>query len=541
MRKVLILAVNAKYTHTSLAAWLLAGAVADQKLRDIEVDVLETHIGLGEEEIAERVVAARPDVVGASTYIWNSGMMPGLLTRLRELLPGVVVILGGPEATHNPQRLIDCADYILRGEGEETFPALLALLAAGGEVSNLSGLCFKRGGRMVANPLPEPPARLIDPYSQAFMKALDGRIAYIETSRGCPFSCAFCLSGSGGVRFFPLETAKAQLLALSKSGARTVKLVDRTFNCDRARSFELFEQVIRLDCDVCFHFEVAPDLFDAATLELLATAPPGRIQMEAGLQSFFPPALAAASRTTDLTAAAENIKTILACGNIHLHLDLIAGLPYETLSDFMDSFDAAFALKAHTLQLGFLKLLPGSELRAGGWEICAEKNPPYRITSSRWLSAGDLEILTFTERALRQTYNKGRFLGTLAYLLTASGLRPFSLFETLGRETQGHHVRLEDYAGQLYSVAVHLPGVQPEELKSAMIRDYMAMVKGVNMPGFLKIEGKNSREMTARANKRLGRAVRRGEVAILPGGKGIFVDSEHRDPVTGLYRLDEIE
>jgi hypothetical protein len=327
---------------------------------------------------------------------------------------------------------------------------------------------------------------------------------------------------------------------LSESSAKTIKLVDRTFNCNTKRAYDLFEYVLGLNAECCFHFEVAADLFDERTLSLLAGALPGRIQLEAGLQSFFEPALKASLRQTDMAKAERNIRILLQSGNIHIHIDLIAGLPYETLTDFQNSFDRAYALGAHTLQLGFLKMLYGSTIRKQFKSIECAKDPPYEIIRSPWLSEDDLKILKQTENALQHTYNKGRFLSTLQYVLSVSGLRPFSLYHVLGETAPNHALPLEDYAGQIYGCFTSLNEVESDKLKDHMICDWLSMVKGNNMPPFLKIKDKRQKQVVAMAEKQLGRRISRNEAAVLNSGMGVFTDSESRDPVTNLYQLHHL-
>ncbi|MDR0324484.1 MAG: B12-binding domain-containing radical SAM protein [Oscillospiraceae bacterium] len=527
MLKLVLLALNSKYVHSSLSVWVLSGGVSRYARLPHEVTVIEATIHQHDGEIAGQVAAHTPDVVGISTYIWNAGKLPGLLQALRERLPGAVIVLGGPEASHNAETWLGHgADYVLRGEGEQSLPALLDALAEG----------------KPAPPEQAPTGGPVNPCSEACIRSLKGRIAYLETSRGCPFQCAFCLSGGSGVRFFPLDTAKEQIALLSRSGARTVKLVDRTFNCDAGRAYELFAYIIALDTDCRFHFEVAADLFDERTLALLQTAPPGRIQLEAGLQSYCEPALKAVSRRMDIQKAESNIRTLLQGKNIHIHIDLIAGLPYETLPGFQNGFDRAFELGAHTLQLGFLKLLHGSSLRKRAEELGIRytEEPPYEIVDSPWLSAEELKVLKQTENALRHTYNKSRFLSTLQYALSVSGLRPFVLFRTLGEAAPNHGTALDEYAGQLYGCLAKLPGVDGDALRECMICDWLGMVKGKNMPSFLKGAGPLRKQAEALAKKQLGRGAGRGETAVLPSGRAVFVDSSSRDPVTGLYKLHNI-
>ncbi|MDR2183017.1 MAG: B12-binding domain-containing radical SAM protein [Clostridiales bacterium] len=521
MKKITILAINARHIHSSLAVWLLAQGVAQFARRKHDVRVVEANINQSDDEIADAAAARSPDVIGISAYIWNAAKLPNIMKILRRRLPGAVIVLGGPEASHNADFwLKKGADFVLSGEGERKFAALLDELAG-------------------CKPLNDAPAAdFVDPFTEDCIAALKGKIAYIESSRGCPFSCAFCLSGGDAVRFFPLDAVKKQLDKLAAADVRIIKFVDRTFNANAARAYELIEYIISLDTPNSFHFEAAADLFDAPTLELLATAPPGKIQLEAGLQSFFAPALAAVARQSDLAKAVENLRKLILTGNIHIHVDLIAGLPHETLADFMDSFDAAYSLGAHTLQLGFLKMLHGSAMRENEKSIIFAQQPPYEIISSPWMGAADLDILRLTENALQNTYNKGRFLRTLQYVLPASGLRPFALYRALGQAAPKNRMPLEIYAEKIYGFCVKLPGVAPDLLLGHMICDWMGMVKGVNMPIFMKIGGRQQLDMVKRAaEETFGRKIRRNEAAILPSGKGVFVDSESRDPVTGLYKL----
>jgi len=347
------------------------------------------------------------------------------------------------------------------------------------------------------------------------------------------------LSAGSGVRYFPPDTVKEQILKLSQSGTHTIKFVDRTFNCNANRSCELFEYILGLNTDCRFHFEVAADLFDEHSLSLLASAPPGLFQLEIGLQSFHEPTLKASCRQMDVEKAEQNIKRLLQMQNIHIHVDLIAGLPFETLDDFKKSFNRAYSLDAHTLQLGFLKLLHGSELRkqAETLGIQYSAKPPYEIKCSPWLSKEDINTLKQTENALQHTYNKSRFLSTLNYVLAASKSSPFLFMNALGAAAPNHGTQLEDYIKLIYGFCAVLPGVNSDELRDCLICDWICMVKGKNTPAFLKNQDNRLKAIEKEAEKQLGRMPSRGEAAILNSGKGVFVDSSDRDPVTGLYKI----
>jgi len=534
MSKVVLLAVNAKYVHSSLAVWALAAGISEYSDFPHDVKIVEATINQTNEEIIEIISSYSPEVVCISAYIWNAKKLPDIIIALREQLPKAKLILGGPEASFNVNYWIaQGGDEVIVGEGERKLPAMLDKLCSGEK-------SFAKANQPENIPLSyQPEISPIDPYTDEYFKAIKGKLAYIETSRGCPFSCAFCLSAGDKVRFFPMEIIKQQILKLSKSEARTIKFVDRTFNCNKERAYQLFEYILGLDTHCCFHFEVAADLFDERTITLLKLAPPGRIQLEAGLQSFFEPALEASARKTSLYLAEKNIREIMCGGNIHLHVDLIAGLPYETLAEFENSFDRAYALKAHTLQLGFLKLLHGSELRrqADALGIIYSKEAPYEIEYSPWLSLEDINTLKQTENALQHTANKSRFLKVIEYVLTVSNLKPFNFFRIIGVAAPNHGEDLSKYATELFDICLKLPNVEHSKLRDSILFDWLGMVKGKNMPSRLKLADNSKSQITELAEKNLGRKIRRDEAAILSTGQGIYVDSENRNLVTGLYKV----
>lgn len=536
LNNVVLLAINAKYVHSSLSVWVIAGGISRYAQLPHNINIVEATINQPVLEIVEAVAEFMPEIIGVSTYIWNAGKLPGLLSLLRTRLPDAVFVLGGPEASNNVDFwLKNGADHVLCGEGEYTFPEFLNTRIPGD---------FKNSDTKVSacieseqlSPVYENP---VDPYTGEYLNTLSGRLVYIEASRGCPYMCSFCLSAGSGVRFFPLDAVKNQIYTLSRSGIKTLKFVDRTFNCNAERAFELFKYVIGLDTNCCFHFEAAADLFDDLMLSLLKTAPPGRIQFEIGLQSFFEPALNASCRHMDIIKAESNIRSLVDMKNIHLHVDLIAGLPYETLDDFMDSFDRAYFLNTHTLQLGFLKLLHGSKLReqAESLGIQYSRDPPYEITSSPWLSPEDLQILIHTENALRHTRNKGRFISTIEYVLSVSGMRPFTLMASLGTAVPNHGVQLEEYVISVYRHFASLPFVDMDILQDRLVFDWLGMVKGKNKPAVLKNTFTRCGDIQKAADKIIGHKLRREEHAVLRSGKNIFVDRNDYDPVTGLYRV----
>ena len=399
-----------------------------------------------------------------SCYLWNIRETLRLAAAVKAARPGAYVVLGGPEVSYNAGEVLaenPQVDYILSGEGERSVPMLLASLAAGRKPEEaappIPGLCAR--GFLSAPCVEEgtPPS----PYAPAYLENLRGRIAYLETSRGCPYACAFCLSGRcGKPRWFPLEQAKRNILTLARSGAHTVKFIDRTFNANPAHANAILAFILKhygrdIPAGVCFHFELAGDILREETFALLEQAPPGAFQLEIGMQSFCEKTLAAVRRKTDTGVLKQNIRRLVAMGNMHVHIDLIAGLPHEDLRTFGESFNTGYALGAQMLQLGFLKLLHGAAMREEPEEFpCVfSEGPPYEVQKTPWLSPEELDVLRAAEDALERCYNSGRFLETAAYAMAAAGLSPFVFYCRLGAAGARHG---EYSAGRLHRFFVQL-------------------------------------------------------------------------------------
>ncbi|MBQ5357682.1 MAG: DUF4080 domain-containing protein, partial [Oscillospiraceae bacterium] len=420
---------------------------------------------------------------------------------LREAFPDLTIVLGGPEVSYNPEEVLknfDWCDFIISGEGEYPF-AVLCDAIKNKESFHIPGLCFKNGNDIILNSPyiadGEPPS----PYCDKYFENLHGRIAYLETSRGCPYSCAFCLSGRcGGVRFFDIKRAKEEMLLLAKSGTQTVKLVDRTFNANKARAKELWQFVIDehgkgIPENVCFHFEIAGDILDEESIKILNSAPKGSIQLEIGMQSFNEKTLAYINRKTNTEKLIENIKKLLSPCNLHIHIDLIAGLPFEDLESFEHSFDIGYNLRSNMLQLGFLKLLHGAEMRENFEKYPCEfsKEPPYEVISTKWTDENDLALLHKVEDALERLCNSGRFIGTVDYVLEKTGLSPFEFFKRFGTYAAEHSkplVSLDDYTEMAFCYLSGLEGIDPSVLKDKMICDRICSNSSGKLPEVLKVK-----------------------------------------------------
>lgn len=430
--KILICSINTKFIHSSLAPWYLKAHLESNT--NYRADILETTINNRIEDILENILEFSADFICFSTYIWNISLIEKLINLISIIAPNTKIILGGPEASYNFENLMNNQkniDYIIISEGEKAFTSLIK----GEKKSTIAGLVYRDNDSILQNPPEKFNDTPIDPYTDEYFAKLNNRIAYFESSRGCPYTCSFCLSGrSQDVRFFQLN--KTGLEKLINSGTKTIKFVDRTFNCHKKRTYAILKYLIDLyntkPFDVCFHFEIAAEILDEKTLELLKTAPIGLFQFEAGLQSFNQNTLQAVYRYSNTKILTENLIKIMDCKNSHLHIDLIAGLPFEDFNSFGDSFNMAYMIKPHMLQLGFLKILHGTRLKDEHKSIHHSPYPPYEILKSDWLSYKEILKLKRAEDVLDKMYNSGRFITTLDFVLKNTNISPFNLFINIG-------------------------------------------------------------------------------------------------------------
>lgn len=534
--------LSSQYIHMPLAPFCLKKAV-DESCPDVATTICDLNINDTQEDLLARVMATAPDVLGISLYIWNRECAARLIRRIKALNPEIVVIVGGPEATFSVDETFRemPIDYLLRGAGEDSLPDLLHAITNGGNPADVPGCCFRTAdGLHTSLPAPAPAPRS-DLYGDAWHAALNGRMAYVETSRGCPFQCAFCLSGNKEapdarqVQFMPVEEALALLIHIGNSGCDTIKLIDRTFNCHKARTMALIRGLIEAKAegrigDVCYHFEVAADLFDDEALALLATAPAGLFQMEAGLQSFHAATLDACNRHTDMDKLVERIRRILQPGNIHLHIDLIAGLPEEDFATFGRSFDQAFALQPHQLQLGFLKFIHGSRLRMDKWGARFAPDPPYEVLSTPWISYAELRHLHDAAEAVERIHNSGRFV-LAEELAMQTDIRPFDLYLLLGERMAARQGRwsLDNLTRLVYDTFLSL-GVEENALRDAMILDRLATDNTGYLPPFLQSDPA-AVKAAARAYREAHPDARHPRVATLSDGSAAAVWTT-KHPVT---------
>lgn len=491
--KVVISCLNSKYVHASLSPWCLFAGIKEFSKNEYEALVMESTINGNTEDFAKKIIGENPDVVAFSCYIWNITKTLEVCRIIKEN-HDCIIILGGPEVAYRPADILEkygFADFVLSGEGEWTFPDFLDNL--GGDLSLISGLTFRKNGEIISVPEKDYSDTPPSPFTEEFFSNLGGRISYIETSRGCPYRCAFCLSGRcSPLRFFEIDRVKEDILKLSKSGTQTVKFVDRTFNADYKRANEILlfikENYGReIPDNVCFHFEIAGDILNESILEIFSSMPRGAVQLEIGMQSFNEETLRNINRKTNIGKLIENIKKLVSFGNMHIHIDLIAGLTGEDFQSFRNGFNTAYSLKAHMLQMGFLKLLHGADMRenAEKYPCTFIDTPPYEVTSTSWLSSKEIVMLKKCEDALDRLYNSGRFLLTLEYLIDEVGIAPFDVFFEFGNAVCGSKMRLSVYAEKLYKFFADK--CDKEILREKILCDLLCCSSSVQIPDALKI------------------------------------------------------
>ncbi len=526
----------------SSTPWCLAAGVRAFARGNYETEIVQSTINADLHAFTEEILAHLPQVVALNCYIWN--ITQSLQVAKAVKATGCTVVLGGPEVAYRGKEILkehSFVDYVLRGEGEFVFPAFLDMLSEHG--APVAGLCFRQAGQNRSIPEQAYTQTPPSPYTPEYFAALDGRICYIETSRGCPYRCAFCLSGRvSPLRFFDMQQIKRDLILLANGGSRTIKFVDRTFNASEKHANQILAFILEhyglsIPKGVCFHFEIAGDILKESTLHLLEQMPVGAVQLEIGLQSFNEQTLAAVNRKTDTARLINNIRRLLSFQSMHIHIDLIAGLPGEDLSSFAHSFNTAYSLGAHMLQLGFLKLLHGADMREKKDEYPCNftKKPPYEVTDTPWLSTAQLSQLKQIEKALDRLYNSGRFLLTLEYLESATGWDPFTLFTKLAAVLQNTQNHPGAYATAIYEHFA--PQCQKELLQEKLVCDLLCCGAAKQLPPSLKI-------MDPRHKKAKHLLAAAGEIklTILPHSQRIFaVDQRGEKDLRGRLAYTEYD
>lgn len=434
--KTVIIALNSKYIHSALAPWYLKANCA---FGCGEVKVMEFSINEMTDSILSDIYEEDCDVAAFSCYIWNIGDVLKIADNLKKILPKVKIILGGPEVSFSASEVMknnSSIDYILSGEGEAAFYQLLSSFKNQSiSPDNIKSLSYRDGDHIVEGEVYaviEDLNKIESPYSEEMLCTTGNKIVYYESSRGCPFDCSYCLSSTfKGVRYLAIERVKSDILLFIKARIRMVKFVDRTFNCNIERAKQIVSFIIENASTTHFHFEAAADLFDEEMICILSKAPVGLIQFEVGIQTTNNKTLLAVNRKTRLNEVFYNVQKLNSLKNIHLHLDLIVGLPYEDYESFRQSFNDVYGLAPQQLQMGFLKLLKGSRIRndSDKYGYKFRNYPPYEVLSNDYLNYGEISKLKNIEDMVERFYNSGRFMKTIDYLIKSFFSSPFDFYE----------------------------------------------------------------------------------------------------------------
>lgn len=464
--KFLLVAVNAKYIHSNPAVYSLkrfAGEYTDA------VEIAEYTINNRMEDILEDIYRRKPDVIGFSCYIWNIGMVEKLMGELHKLLPKLPVFLGGPEVTYDADKLLRKYPYltgIFIGEGEATFAQVVKYYVKKNPESleDIPGLMLRSGMTPARKPL-----NLTDvPFLYDDMAPFTNRIIYYETQRGCPFRCSYCLSSiDKTVRFRDIEVVKKELAFFLEKKVKQVKFVDRTFNCNHDHAMAVWQYLYDHDNGVTnFHFEIAGDILREDEIALVAKMRPGLVQFEIGVQSTNTDTLREIRRVMDIEKLKQVVAALKAAHNVHIHLDLIAGLPYEDYDSFARSFDDVYAMEPEQLQLGFLKVLKGSYMAemAESYGLVYTDYAPYEVLYTNWLSFTEICRLKRIEEMVEIYYNSGQFAHSLPVMIADFGQGAFAFYEALADfyEGQGFFVETPSRIYRYQALLSFAKSIHPE-------------------------------------------------------------------------------
>lgn len=499
MKKFVLAAISAKFIHSSLALKYLSKFEGNNIKHKIVT--AEFTINHRIDFILEELFRCSPDVLFFSCYIWNIEMVKQLCPALKKILPHCSIILGGPEVSYNSVEFLkkhSSVDAIIRGEGELTFTELLDVLEKESyNLTSIKGLTYKESNEIFVNPDREPLdlARLPFPYEKDFSDVKD-KIIYYESSRGCPYRCAYCLSSvEKGVRFVPLDKVYIDLQFFLDANVRQVKFVDRTFNCNRKHTMAVWEYIAKHDnCVTNFHFELTADLLDDEMIEFLRPLRKGLFQFEIGVQSTNPNTIEAINRNVDFKKLSAIVQKVKALDNIHQHLDLIAGLPYEDYNSFANSFNDVYALQPEQLQLGFLKVLKGSPMhnRCKEFGIIYRDYAPYEVLATKFLPHSDVLRLIYIEEMLELFYNSGKFLNSTQYLIGFFS-SPFAFYENISQYwvAGNHHCKSHSKVELCEILYGFIQGIENIDLKKWMWLlkfDLCLHEKPKKMPSWLTLD-----------------------------------------------------
>ena len=537
--KILLVECNAKYIHSNLAVYDLKAYSSDY---DEHVILREYTINQPKDEILKDIYSSGADVVCFSCYIWNISFVRELIRDLVKILPKTAFWAGGPEVSYDAEKfLTEMPEMtgVMVGEGEKTFHDLLEFYIDGKDsLEEISGIAYRTGDKIIHNGWRELMDLSAIPFVYEHLEKFENRIIYYESSRGCPFSCSYCLSSiDKKLRFRDLELVKKELQFFLDHRVPQVKFVDRTFNCKHEHAMTIWKYILEHDNGVTnFHFEISADLLREEEMELMSQMRPGLIQLEIGVQSTNPETIRAIHRHMDLKKLEHCVNRVHSFRNIHQHLDLIAGLPYEDYDTFHQSFNDVYQMKPDQLQLGFLKVLKGSLMQkeAEVYGIVYKEKEPYEVLSTNWLTYGEVLKLKMVESMVEVYYNSGQFWHTLEYLVPFEK-DAFTFYEKLGSfyEKKGYseisHSRMRRYE-ILLEYLQEETDVPTEVAAQKMLYDLYLREKLKKRPVFAPDQKQYE---TAVWNYRKNNQVSKtAHIEVFENGTVILFDYEKRDPLS---------
>lgn len=546
--KILLVACNAKYIHSNLAVYDLQAYASDYA---DHIVLKEYTINQQKDDIMRDIYMEHPDVVCVSCYIWNLSFVKELMADLIKILPGADFWAGGPEVSYDAEKfLTENSEFkgVMVGEGEETFKELAGYYVEKNpqNLKDMTGICYRDGDQIIHNGWRQIMDLSSIPFIYKDLSEFKNRIIYYESSRGCPFSCSYCLSSiDKKLRFRDTETVKKELQFFIDNKVPQVKFVDRTFNCKHDHAMAIWKYINEHDNGVTnFHFEISADLLREEELQEMSTMRPGLIQLEIGVQSTNPDTIKAIHRTMDFEKLKGIVDRIHSFGNIHQHLDLIAGLPYEDYDSFRHSFNDVYALKPQQLQLGFLKVLKGSHMM----EMCREygivykTQEPYEVLSTKWLDYDHVLKLKTVENMVEVYYNSGQFQNTLEYLENFFQ-DAFSIYERLGSfyMEKGYgdvsHTRMRRYE-ILLEFLEDVPEISMDQVKDQMVYDLYLRENLKSRPGFARDQKPFERQVWDFRKRE--KVAKNAHVEVFADGTVLLFNYADRDPLTNNAHVTDV-
>jgi len=512
--KVLLAAVNSKFIHSNLAVRYLKEYTSDLSY---ECEVMEFSINDRLEKIVEAIISEKPTLVAFSCYIWNMYFVEQLSSIIKLIDSNVKILYGGPEVSYDSIETMknSRADYIIEGEGEESYRDFIKNLIQEKSLKTVRGLYYREKDEIIYGGTRElmDLDKLVFPYTD--LDDLNDKIVYYEASRGCPFNCKYCLSSTiHGVRFLNIEKVKADLKFLIDKKVRLVKFVDRTFNCSSKFAMDIWEYLMSFDTKTTFHFEISADILRDEQLELLSKAPKGRFQFEIGVQTTNNEVLRNINRFVSFKQIKEQVDKLKSFGNIKQHLDLIAGLPGENFESFKKSFNDLYSIEPDEIQLGFLKVLKGTDMKAEAekWGIVHSPYTPYEVLRTKDINYEEIIILKRVEEMVDKYYNSNKFNNIIGFFVHRYNT-PFDFYLALGMffHNKGYfkrNISSVDYYKVFVEFYEEIIGENSIILKEIIKFDYLSFNRKKWLPEFLY------RETDKSLDRNLKDAVKKNSISI---------------------------